>query len=367
MSPESPGSMAQPRGNDIPGKNVLIGPGQPASLTSSMQVQYPHSQSPNSPSGSTSGQQVSPQHHRQFYRPGFANGGPSNTSPQSPNGAHYPITPHNVNENRSGHVDYNITLSPDTVGYCFVRPNGARTRLIPADMLPFSIAGIPAQENDNLNLAELPIPMGRGPDGKSSNLEKVTLATHQRSRHTDAVQAITQSNSPGRANKPPKVYCDKWVHEGVCAFTQQGCRYKHEMPMDRATQHALGLYHGLPPWWRKAQAELAREERGAVSDAPIPTANYPPRSGVSNRGGPQTGFGGRGGRLEQNGPGRFEGPGGGNATAGVRTNFGPVGSSRPVRTHHHENTETERTDLERQSTDSEGTSVTLGRSGDTSS
>lgn len=55
-----------------------------------------------------------------------------------------------------------------------------------------------------------------------------------------------------------KVYCDKWVHEGVCAFTQQGCKYKHEMPADRATQHQLGLFLGYPAWWKRRQGELAR-------------------------------------------------------------------------------------------------------------
>ncbi|ROT37698.1 hypothetical protein SODALDRAFT_203339 [Sodiomyces alkalinus F11] len=60
--------------------------------------------------------------------------------------------------------------------------------------------------------------------------------------------------------KRPKVYCDKWVHEGVCAFTQQGCKYKHEMPMDKATQNSLGLFHGLPAWWKKHQAELQRQQ-----------------------------------------------------------------------------------------------------------
>ncbi|KAH6655544.1 hypothetical protein BKA67DRAFT_690327 [Truncatella angustata] len=57
----------------------------------------------------------------------------------------------------------------------------------------------------------------------------------------------------------PKIYCDKWVHEGVCAFTQQGCKYKHEMPFDKVTQHQLGLFHGLPAWWKKQQAEIARQ------------------------------------------------------------------------------------------------------------
>ena len=48
-----------------------------------------------------------------------------------------------------------------------------------------------------------------------------------------------------------KIYCDKWVHEGTCAFTQVGCKYKHEMPMDKATQVSLGLSHGVPSWYRR--------------------------------------------------------------------------------------------------------------------
>ncbi|KAK7976180.1 MFS general substrate transporter [Apiospora arundinis] len=64
----------------------------------------------------------------------------------------------------------------------------------------------------------------------------------------------------------PKIYCDKWVHEGVCAFTQQGCKYKHEMPFDKLTQHQLGLFHGLPAWWKKHQAELARQRDPSDSE-----------------------------------------------------------------------------------------------------
>jgi hypothetical protein len=55
------------------------------------------------------------------------------------------------------------------------------------------------------------------------------------------------SNGPKRE----KVYCDKWVHDGICAFAQQGCKYKHEMPTDVATQRALGLFHGLPAWYKR--------------------------------------------------------------------------------------------------------------------
>lgn len=56
----------------------------------------------------------------------------------------------------------------------------------------------------------------------------------------------------------------------MCAFTQQGCKFKHEMPMDKATQHDLGLFQGLPAWWKKHQAELQRQSRhDETSDTPI--------------------------------------------------------------------------------------------------
>lgn len=60
---------------------------------------------------------------------------------------------------------------------------------------------------------------------------------------------------PGNSAKKHKVYCDKWVHEGICAFTQQGCKFKHEMPHDRATQRSLGLFQGYPNWYKKLQAQ----------------------------------------------------------------------------------------------------------------
>lgn len=71
------------------------------------------------------------------------------------------------------------------------------------------------------------------------------------------------SQSPAASSKPPrreKIYCDKWIHEGVCAFTQLGCKYKHEMPMDKATQLSLGLNHGLPTWYKRAQAVQIRPD-----------------------------------------------------------------------------------------------------------
>ncbi len=63
-----------------------------------------------------------------------------------------------------------VTISADTEGYCFVRPNGARTRLVPVDMLPFQLEGIPTQESGE-RLVALPVPAGVGGEGRSSNVQ----------------------------------------------------------------------------------------------------------------------------------------------------------------------------------------------------
>lgn len=101
--------------------------------------------------------------------------------------------------------------------------------------------------------------------------------------------------SAGLPQRRVKIYCDKWVHEGICAFTQQGCKYKHEMPQDKATQHSLGLFHGLPAWWKKQQGELARSSVVPVSGnhaSPPPTPGLR-RFGVGGGGNGVTSVAGR--------------------------------------------------------------------------
>ncbi|TDZ27337.1 hypothetical protein C8035_v010522 [Colletotrichum spinosum] len=142
----------------------------------------------------------------------------------------------------------------DTTGfyaYCLDRGNGNYTRLIPADSLP-PLVGIPAVQNRAEGLFVLPTP--RGLDSQISSGGAIQPVTFK--KRIDHIVA-----SCPVPPKKPKVYCDKWVHEGVCAFTQQGCKYKHEMPLDKATQHSLGLFHGLPTWWKKQQAELQRQQQ----------------------------------------------------------------------------------------------------------
>jgi hypothetical protein len=86
------------------------------------------------------------------------------------------------------------------------------------------------------------------------------LMTSEKSR----IDTIVKYDQSGE--RKIKVYCDKWIHDGVCAFTQQGCKYKHEMPMDRHTQHSLGLFNGLPAWYKKQMSpEFTSSPRGDSS------------------------------------------------------------------------------------------------------
>ncbi|KAF6816238.1 chromatin remodeling complex subunit [Colletotrichum sojae] len=146
------------------------------------------------------------------------------------------------------------SMGVDTSGfyaYCLDRGNGNYTRLVPADCLP-PLVGIPAVQHGADGMLVLPAPRGLDPQiPPGGTVQPVTFK-----KRIDHIIA----SSPATPKKP-KIYCDKWVHEGVCAFTQQGCKYKHEMPLDKATQHSLGLFHGLPTWWKKQQVELQRQQQ----------------------------------------------------------------------------------------------------------
>jgi len=92
--------------------------------------------------------------------------------------------------------------------------------------------------------------------------------------HIDTIVAQANMTPPARPMRREKIYCDKWIHEGVCAFTQMGCKYKHEMPMDKATQLSLGLNHGIPNWYRRAY--------GVPSNSPDATPALPSTSSPNN-------------------------------------------------------------------------------------
>ena len=57
-------------------------------------------------------------------------------------------------------------------------------------------------------------------------------------------------NAPQRLPpKGKKIYCSHWMSTGECDYAQQGCLYKHEMPMDVDLLQALG-FQDIPKWYR---------------------------------------------------------------------------------------------------------------------
>ncbi|OBT63870.1 hypothetical protein VE03_06637 [Pseudogymnoascus sp. 23342-1-I1] len=185
-------------------------------------------------------------------------------------------------------------------GYALCRGNGRYTRLIAADELP-PLQG-PGVNQGADGLIILPTPLNPTPLGPLSfhapNPFPLTPPSTS-NKPTSLYGPLPPVSTPSRPSRGPrkdKVYCDKWVHEGVCAFSQQGCRYKHEMPLDIATQHALGLFQGLPMWYKKENTVDLRTPRadektnggeGAPGTAPLRIGLHTPTALPSWRPGPE--------------------------------------------------------------------------------
>ena len=65
-----------------------------------------------------------------------------------------------------------------------------------------------------------------------------------------ADQALTLTDLARRPAPGTKKYCSYWIRRGECDFAQQGCMYRHEMPLDRAALETIGL-RDIPPWYRE--------------------------------------------------------------------------------------------------------------------
>ncbi|KAK2681056.1 Helicase superfamily 1/2, ATP-binding domain [Fusarium oxysporum f. sp. vasinfectum] len=142
--------------------------------------------------------------------------------------------------------------------YCVKRPNGLYTRLIPADMVP-TLIELSATQTSAQGMVLLPDLHMQPPQGVPGMNQPVTFKAPS-GPASDILQTRIDrivATSPTQQRRT-KIYCDKWIHDGTCAFTQQGCKYKHEMPFDKATQQSLGLFHGFPKWWRDHQEELQK-------------------------------------------------------------------------------------------------------------
>lgn len=75
---------------------------------------------------------------------------------------------------------------------------------------------------------------------------------------------------PGSSSEQrDKIYCSYWVRSGECDYTQQGCRYKHEMP-DKRTLASIG-FRTVPRWWQdKTAIQLGQSAIPTVGSAMKP-------------------------------------------------------------------------------------------------
>ncbi|KAJ5777907.1 hypothetical protein N7520_001153 [Penicillium odoratum] len=69
-----------------------------------------------------------------------------------------------------------------------------------------------------------------------------------------ANSAIVQQNAASagdeRRSIHRKKYCSYWIRHGECDYQQQGCLYKHEMPVEPRLIEELGL-RDIPRWYRE--------------------------------------------------------------------------------------------------------------------
>ena len=105
------------------------------------------------------------------------------------------------------------------------------------------------------------LPVTLGTDGPNKNIvdtiprlgagvEKAKQTGHQ-------AKATTPPPPSGKIPDPKKKeYCTYWILHGDCAYVQQGCLYKHEMP-SKAKLQEIGIWN-IPRWWveRNAVANL---------------------------------------------------------------------------------------------------------------
>ena len=70
---------------------------------------------------------------------------------------------------------------------------------------------------------------------------------------------------PLKAAPGVKEYCSYWLRKGECDYAQQGCLYKHEMPLDRAVLERLG-HRDIPKWYREKHGLGSFQAGSGVSE-----------------------------------------------------------------------------------------------------
>ena len=66
-------------------------------------------------------------------------------------------------------------------------------------------------------------------------------------------KATASGKTPTKSRPAAKIadkkeYCSYWIRKGECDYTQSGCKYKHEVPVDEETRQRIGIRE-IPRWF----------------------------------------------------------------------------------------------------------------------
>ncbi|ERF68860.1 hypothetical protein EPUS_04512 [Endocarpon pusillum Z07020] len=123
-------------------------------------------------------------------------------------------------------------------------------------------------------------PIVQGPQPKAYGI-KETRSSLPSTLRNNPVRATEQGARPltveDLARNPApgvKEYCSYWLRHGECDYAQQGCLYRHEMPLDPPTLEKLGL-RDIPRWYREKHGlgsylALSAQRVSSVSTRPSP-------------------------------------------------------------------------------------------------
>ena len=93
-----------------------------------------------------------------------------------------------------------------------------------------------------------------------------TISDVAAAENTQTAASIADTGDSG----PKKKYCTHWILNGVCAYMQVGCKYKHEIPLDKETWKSIVGGAKIPGWFRESPGwsswlqQVRPEERDAL-------------------------------------------------------------------------------------------------------
>ncbi|KAL4909038.1 hypothetical protein BDW74DRAFT_174255 [Aspergillus multicolor] len=187
------------------------------------------------------------------------------------------------------------------------RSDGSITPLIAVDELPANITihGAPRvlAPNETNGMVSLGFLKSRGHfyqvEGAVSANVMHQQNTSQTTNPSTAGALVLNNGGNARAEnhhqlhnrQNNKEFCSYWVRHGECDYQQQGCLYKHEVPLDRDKLEKLGL-RDIPRWYREKYGIPSiqnghghpRPHTASNHEVAIRSNHLPPQLGVNGAG-----------------------------------------------------------------------------------